>query len=83
MTTLADLKKGERGIIVNLESEGKMKRRLIDMGVTGGSEVEYLRSAPLGDPIEFMVRGYRLSIRKNEAKKIIIEKITVSGKEGK
>lgn len=80
MMTLNDLTVGERGIIIELKTESKLKRRLIDMGVTDGSEVTFLRTAPLGDPIEFMVRGYRLSIRKSEAKKIIVEKITAKHK---
>lgn len=80
MTTLNDLTVGERGIVTELQTDGKLTRRLIDMGVTSGSEVTFLRTAPLGDPIEFMVRGYRLGIRKSEAKKIIVEKITASAK---
>ena len=72
---LADLKKGESGIIVSVNSVPKMKRHLADMGVTPGSIVTLKRRAPLGDPLLFIVMDYRLSIRKSEAQNIIIEKI--------
>lgn len=75
VTTLYDLKQNESGIIIKLGSTGKMKQRLIDMGVTTGTKVTMQRKAPFGDPLEFLILGYKLSIRKSEAKKIQIERI--------
>lgn len=75
MITLSDLKKNESGIITKITLEGLMKRRLIDMGVTTGAKVTMLRTAPLGDPIEFYILGYNLSLRKTEASKIYIQRI--------
>lgn len=64
---------GEVGKIVKVEAEGKIKRRLFDMGVTPGAEVRLVKFAPLGDPIEVNLRGYELSLRKDEASKVIVE----------
>ncbi|MDX9863734.1 MAG: FeoA domain-containing protein [Anaerolineaceae bacterium] len=71
--TLNNLKVGQRGIVVSVKSSGPIKRRMMDMGLVPGSEVRVLRVAPLGDPIEFEVKGYSLSLRKSEAKNIIVE----------
>ena len=62
----------ERGIIVRVGGMGEIRRRLLDMGVVAGSEVEVQRVAPLGDPIQIKVKGYDLALRKNEAEKIIV-----------
>jgi DtxR family Mn-dependent transcriptional regulator len=70
---LSKLGVGQRGIVVGLESKGPVKRRMMDMGLVPGSEVKVLRVAPLGDPIEFTVKGYSLSLRKSEAKEIQVE----------
>ena len=67
MMTLNELKTGETAKIVRLNSGGAVKRRMMDMGLTSGTEVTVRRIAPLGDPIELSVRGYELSIRKDEA----------------
>lgn len=58
---------GEEGIVINVEGEGKIKRRLFDMGVTSGAHVLMQKKAPLGDPIQILIRGYELTLRKNEA----------------
>lgn len=58
---------GEEGIVINVEGEGKIKRRLFDMGVTPGARVLMQKKAPLGDPIQILIRGYELTLRKNEA----------------
>lgn len=58
---------GEEGIVINVEGEGKIKRRLFDMGVTPGANVLMQKKAPLGDPIQILIRGYELTLRKNEA----------------
>lgn len=70
MKTLNDVKIGETTKIVRLLGEGAVKRRIMDMGLTKGTEVTVRKVAPLGDPIEITVRGYELSIRKDEASKI-------------
>ena len=67
MMTLNELKTGETAKIVRLNGGGAVKRRMMDMGLTSGTEVTVRRIAPLGDPIELSVRGYELSIRKDEA----------------
>lgn len=59
---------GESGIIAKVNGEGKIRRRLFDMGLTPGAEVYLRKVAPMGDPLEFTVRGYELSLRKDEAK---------------
>ena len=58
---------GESGIVKSVAGEGKIKRRLFDMGITPGAEVLMRKKAPLGDPIEISVRGYELTLRKTEA----------------
>lgn len=70
MKTLSELKVGESGRVARLTGEGAVKRRIMDMGLTKGSEVVVRKVAPLGDPIEITVRGYELSIRKDEAAKV-------------
>ena len=73
VTQLAKLKMGGRGRIVQVTGSGEVSRRLLEMGITPGAEIRLLRAAPLGDPLEFEIRGYRLSLRRNEAKQIEIE----------
>lgn len=63
---------GETGQIKNVEGEGRLRRRLFDMGVTPGAIVTMKKKAPLGDPIEIKIRGYELSLRKDEAKLIVM-----------
>ena len=72
MKTLNELKVGETAKIIRLNGEGAVKRRMMDMGLTKGTEVTVRKVAPLGDPIELTVRGYELSIRKSEAATIEI-----------
>ena len=72
MKTLNELKVGESGRVAHLSGEGAVKRRIMDMGLTKGVEVAVRKVAPLGDPIEITVRGYELSIRKDEAAKVEI-----------
>ena len=73
MKTLKETKIGETVKIVKLHGEGAVKRRIMDMGITKGVEVYVRKVAPLGDPIELTVRGYELSIRKDEAEAIEVE----------
>lgn len=70
MRTVVDLKMGETAKVVKLNGEGAVKRRIMDMGITKGTEITVRKVAPLGDPIELTVRGYELSIRKDEAARI-------------
>ena len=73
MKTLKDVKVGESVTVAKLHGEGPVKRRIMDMGITKGVEVQIRKVAPLGDPIEVNVRGYELSIRKADAEMIEIE----------
>ena len=68
--TLDEMKVGDTAKIVRLNGEGAVKRRIMDMGLTKGTTVTVRKVAPLGDPIELTVRGYELSIRKDEAAKV-------------
>lgn len=71
--TLKDLKPGESSVITKINGEGAIKRRLMDMGVTKGTEILVRKVAPLGDPIEVNIRGYELTLRKSDAEKINVE----------
>ena len=73
MKTLKDIKVGSSATVVKLEGEGAIKRRIMDMGITKGTQILVKKVAPLGDPLELTVRGYQLSIRKEDAGKIIVE----------
>lgn len=70
--TLRDIKVGSKCIVKKIHGEGALKRRIMDMGITKGVEIYVRKVAPLGDPIEIKVRGYELSIRKNDAELIEI-----------
>lgn len=70
---LSEFSIGEKGIIKKVEGEGKVRKRLFDMGVTPGADVELIKKAPLGDPIEIRIRGYMLSLRKNESMLVTME----------
>lgn len=70
MKTLRDAKIGETVKVVKLHGEGAIKRRIMDMGLTKGTEVYVRKVAPLGDPMELTVRGYELSVRKGDAENI-------------
>ena len=61
--------------VVEISSESRIRRRIMDMGIVKGTEIKVEGKAPMGDPIEIFVRGYSLSLRKNEAKDIIVEVI--------
>ncbi len=64
---------GETGLIKKVEGEGRLRRRLFDMGVTPGATVYLRKKAPLGDPIEVTIRGYELTLRKSEAVLVLLE----------
>ena len=73
MKTLKQAKVGETVKVVKLHGEGALKRRIMGMGITKGVEIYVRKVAPLGDPIEIKVRGYELSLRKNDAELIEVE----------
>lgn len=75
MRTLKEVKCGKSVRIVKLNGIGAIKRRIMDMGLTKGTEIFVRKVAPLGDPIEINLRGYELSIRKNEAENIEVEEV--------
>ena len=70
MKTLKDVPVGQCATVARLHGEGPVKRRIMDMGITKGTEIYVRKVAPLGDPVEVNVRGYELSIRKSEAENI-------------
>ena len=73
MKTLKELRIGESGTIEHMKVSGALKRRFMDMGITKGTEVKVIKIAPLGDPIEIEIRGYNLSVRKEDADNIEIK----------
>lgn len=70
MKTLDNLSLGDKMQVINIEKNSPVRRKLLDMGITPGVFIEVTGKAPLGDPIEILVRGYKLTLRKNEAKVI-------------
>ncbi len=70
MKTLSKLNPGESAKVTEINESGAFRRRLFDMGITPGVKITVLKTAPLGDPVEIFLRGYRLSLRKEQADKI-------------
>mgnify|MGYP000191493943 CR=1 FL=1 len=71
---LSELKPGQVGVIVDIvEGSPRLRRRILDMGLVRGTKIRVVRVAPLKDPIEFQTSGYNLSLRRDEAKNIIVE----------
>lgn len=73
MRTLKDVKCGSSVSVVKLHGEGAVKRRIMDMGITKGTDIFVRKAAPLGDPVEVTVRGYELSLRKADAQMIEVQ----------
>jgi ferrous iron transport protein A len=73
MRTLKEVKIGETVKVSRINGEGAVKRRIMDMGITRGTEIYVRKVAPLGDPVEVTVRGYELSIRKADAAMVDVE----------
>ena len=71
--TLKEMKPGQSGRVVSIGESGQLKRRIMDMGITKGTEVYVRKVAPLGDPVEVTVRGYELSLRKADAEMVQVE----------
>ena len=70
---LSDLRPGERGRVTRIDGQGAAQRRMLGMGIVRGEEVEIVRNAPLGDPLELQLKGYSLTLRREEAKKVWLE----------
>ena len=73
MTTLKEVKCGQTVKVKKIEGAGAVRRRIMDMGITKGSEIYVRKVAPLGDPIEVNIRGYELTLRKYDAEMIVVE----------
>ena len=73
MKTLRDIKIGSTAKVVRVSGEGALRRRIMDMGITRGVEIRVRKVAPLGDPLEITVRGYELTLRKDDAEMIEVE----------
>ena len=73
MKKLSEFKIGDKGVIKSVGGEGRIRRRLFDMGVTPGAHVILRKKAPFGDPIEITIRGYELTLRLSEAKLISLD----------
>lgn len=73
MRTLKDVPVGKTAVVVKLNGEGPVRRRIMDMGITKGVEIFVRKMAPLGDPMELSLRGYTLSLRKADAEMIEVE----------
>ena len=71
--TLREVKKGQTVVVQKLNGEGAVKRRIMDMGITKGTEIFVRKVAPLGDPVEVTVRGYELSVRKADAEMVEVK----------
>jgi len=71
--TLKEVQVGETVIVTRLNGSGAVKRRIMDMGITKGAEVYVRKVAPLGDPVEVNIRGYELSLRKNDAELVEVK----------
>ncbi len=72
-STLNELKVGDSGVVVSFKGKGSLKKHLMEMGFVRGATVEVKRVAPMGDPIEIKVKGYSISLRKEEAQNIEVE----------
>lgn len=73
ITTLDQLTRGQQGRVVQVTAKGAFRRRLMDMGITRGVPIQMLKKAPLGDPVEYRIRRYHLSLRRAEAAAIVVE----------
>ncbi len=72
---LSEMKEGQTGIIVRVEGNGALRRRVLEMGLTKGSEIYVEKYAPMKDPIELIIKGYHISLRVEEAANITVDKL--------
>ena len=70
---LSDLEPGDKSKVTHVGGSGGERRRMMDMGIVRGSRIEVVRKAPMGDPVEFLLRGYNLTLRKEEAEVVRVE----------
>ena len=77
--TLKDLKSGDQARVCRITAAGALKRRIMDMGITKGCQILVRKLAPLGDPVEINLRGYELTLRKQECEAIEVEKLNQKG----
>ncbi len=70
---LSELKEGERGVVERITGTGRFKQRLVEMGFVPGAEIVVIKHAPLKDPVEYLVKGYNVSLRHDEAAKILVK----------
>ena len=70
---LRDLDAGEKGEVIRVGGGGALRRRIMDMGIVRGAKIELVRNAPLGDPVEFLLKGYNLTLRREEAENVGLE----------
>ncbi|MCA9149912.1 MAG: ferrous iron transport protein A [Planctomycetales bacterium] len=73
MTTLADVGAGQKARVSSVSGSDAISLRLLEMGLTPGCEVSFVGKAPLGDPLEYSLRGYRLSLRRVEAERVLVD----------
>ena len=78
---LSEMKCGDVARVVNVAGEGHLRKRILDLGITRGVEVKLIRIAPLGDPVEIELRGYRLTLRKSEADVVEFEEVEGGGQQ--
>jgi ferrous iron transport protein A len=71
-TTICQLAPGQTGVVIRVQGESTLRGQLLEMGFTRGTHVEFVRCAPLGDPIDVILRGYRLSLREREACSVVV-----------
>ena len=76
MSTFKDMAVGDIAVVTNVSGSGQLRKRMLDFGLTRGAKVELIRKAPLGDPIEIQLRGFRLTLRKVEADIVELDIIT-------
>jgi len=70
---LSEMEAGEKGKVTRISASGALRGRIMDMGIVKGVEIEMVRHAPLGDPVEFLLKGYNLSLRREEAVNVWLE----------
>ncbi len=78
---LSELEDGQEGIVSAVKGDRRIRRRILDMGIVKGTKIQIVRRAPLGDPIEFTLRGYHLSLRKEDADRVYVRFIQKTSKE--
>ena len=73
--TLGELRPGERARVLSIGTQGAMRQRILEMGITSKVEIQLIKVAPLGDPLDLSLRGYNLSLRRHDAALIEVEKL--------